>query len=507
MFEAQFEEYIKKCRWFGGKGKSIKDLKIKESISLEDFELHKIEIFYLDSQSELYLLPVAFSEEKPSQGIIAKVEYKGKKGFFYEAVFNQNFRRILLKLIYNNKVILSGESKLSAIAGKKFKLLLKSNKIPLNSTIAQVQQSNTSFFYENVFFLKLFRRLQQGSNPEEQMIRYLTENTTFDKIPAFAGLIKWQSSDCETETIALLQEYVKNKGDAWSYFCENINIFINKALKKSLYTQTQELIDSEFTQNVELLAKRTAQMHLAMAASCDDNEINPEPVTDDYRIYLYESSRNLAQKVFNELNFENSDEFIKDDIAKVISVKDKIFEIIENIKQIKFAGKVIRTHGDYHLGQVLFTGDDFIITDFEGEPTRSFIQRRKKHLALRDISGMIRSFHYASYSPVLNESIKEADSDLIGFWTNQWYQFVSEVFLDSYFNNLSGTDFLPDALEDLEYVLDFYMLEKAIYELDYELHNRPAWLIAAANGILHIINKKIGIHHFNKDVFKHPIVK
>jgi maltose alpha-D-glucosyltransferase/alpha-amylase len=505
MFESQFEQYIKQCRWFGGKGKSIQELNIKDIITLPSqddfFQLFIIEIVYKAGQNELYLLPIAFSEKRePINGKIAKVNYQGKNGYFYEAVFNEKFRHLLLELINNNEVISSTKGALSALPGKKFKSIFKKNKLPQKSIISQVQQSNTSLFYEDVFFLKLYRRLQNGIHPEEQMTKYLTEFTDFNQIPTFAGSIEWTPVNGETITLALLQEFVPNKGDAWSYFCDVNNTFINKAIKQSQYTQTEELLDPSFMQNVDLLGKRTAQLHTALSDFCDDSGITAEPISQQYRQFLYESSGNLAHKVFDELNFGDFADLIKDDIAKLISVKDKIFQRIEGVKNTKLSGKLIRTHGDYHLGQVLFTGTDFIITDFEGEPTRPLSQRRQKHIALRDIGGMIRSFHYASYSPVLNNKYNSAETESLLYWSGQWYQYVSERFLNSYFNNLSKTDFLPSAPDEIEYLLDFYMLEKAIYELDYELHNRPSWLIVAAKGILQIISKKTEIHHFSKNI-------
>jgi maltose alpha-D-glucosyltransferase/alpha-amylase len=503
MYETQFEEYIKQCRWFGGKGRTIKELNLKDTITLakhhKNYDLHIIEIIYSAGPAELYILPVAFRKDKPADGLIAKAVVNNKEGFLCEAVYDNDFRLLLLELISKNETIKTKTGEFSALRGRNFNLLLKNEKLPADSSMSQFQQTNSSFFYNEVFFLKLYRRLQHGIHPESQMTKYITENTDFNRIPAFAGSIEWKPNHGDIKTIALLQQYIKNKGNAWDYFNENIENFSRQASKQSPYTQTEELLDPAFIQNLDLLAQRTAQLHNALAGVSNDNEISPEPVSVRYNEYLYESVKTLACKVFDELNFENAGNLIKNDIAKLISIKEKVFERIENIKKIKLSGNLIRTHGDYHLGQVLFTGNDFYIIDFEGEPTRSLTHRKQKHLALRDVAGMIRSFHYLSYAPLLKNTAN-IETESGPYWTLAWYQYVSEKFLNDYLRNLQQPDLLPNSPEQINYMLEFYMLEKAIYELDYELHNRPSWLIVAAKGILQIISKKTGITLLGKNI-------
>ncbi|OHB61307.1 MAG: hypothetical protein A2Y12_16135 [Planctomycetes bacterium GWF2_42_9] len=502
MFEEHFEKYIKQCRWFGGKGRTIKEIKVSDKITLPSkdfFQLLIVDIVYSSEQSEKYLLPVGFDDKMiQQQGKIAKVIYNEKEGVLYEATFDEKFRGLLIDLINQNKKINLDNGNLIASRGKYFNSFLKDKKLPENSMISQAQQSNTSFIYDDVFFLKLYRRLQIGENPEAQLTKYLTEKTNFDKLPFFAGSIQYNKNKDETYTIALLQKYITNKGDAWEYFSNGVKRFLNKAAKQSQYAQTEELIEPAITQKVRLLAKRTAQLHIALSDFSENGNMKPEPVSKDYRLFLYESTMELANNIFSELNFDNYGDLIKDDVARLISVKDAIFAKIQEIKNMNISGQLIRTHADYHLGQILFTGDDFIISDFEGEPTRSFSLRTQKHIALRDIAGIIRSFHYAAYAPVLKNHSQNGQTPLFTYWAQQWYQYISEVFLNSYLKDVLQANFLSNVPEELDYLLDFYMLEKAIYELDYELHNRPSWLMVAAKGVLQIIEKRVEVHHFVK---------
>ncbi|HBG28247.1 MAG TPA: hypothetical protein DDX75_14270 [Phycisphaerales bacterium] len=499
QMQKPLQSYIKERRWFGAKNRSIIEIKISECIKLNLFEeifyMLLIELFYSEAVSETYLLPIAFAQHQPTHGIIAKVLFKNREGFLYEAVFNEKFRLGILDLIQQNKIISTNSGNLIAARGEKFQLFLKDNEQPANSRITQSEQSNTSFFYDDIFFFKLYRRLQEGLNPDVELTKYLTEKTEFEKLPAFAGSIELQHENIEPKTIGLLQKYIINKGDAWDYFDQAVKQFFNNALSRSRYVQSEDLLDPAFIENVTLLGKRTSQLHIALSGDSEDKDFKAEPVSMEYQEFLYESMKSLAHKVFKELNFENSYQVIKDDVAKLISIKDNIFERIEEIKKRNFTGQLIRIHGDYHLGQVLFTGNDFIISDFEGEPAREITQRRQKHLALKDLAGMLRSFYYVAYSPIfLNGLTDRADIETLNYWAQVLYEYLSEKFLISYIINSEKAEFLPKTSDETEFLLSFYMLEKAIYELNYELNNRPGWIIIPAKGIWQIMMKKVEIN-------------
>lgn len=489
--EKAFKSYITQCRWFAAKSHSIHKIKIDDSITLnwqkEIFHILILEFSYDNRTNELYVLPLGLSNSSVQHGKIAKVNFSDKQGILYDAVFSDQFRMALLEMINEKKVIQSSSGDFVSLKGKKFESIIKNNKIPSVSSISRDQQSNTTFIYNNTFFLKLYRRIQNGFNPEVEVTKYLTERTNFDKLPAFVGSIELKHLNGGIKTIALMQGYVPNQGEAWDYFLKSVRNFLLRAIKHSPYTQTEELIDSALIQKIELLAQCTANLHIALSAMQED-------VTEKYWDFMHSSLKNIVDKVFKELNFANLGDLIKDDIAKLITIKDSIYERIEEIKLFNFGGKLIRTHGDLHLRQVLLTGDDFIITDFEGVPAREFEQRRQKHFAVRDVAAMIRSFHYAAFNPIVHEKVSDkAQVELLMYWMWQWYLYVSDVYLECYFKNVAGHSFISNNPEELDSLLDLYMLEKAIYELDYELNNRPSWLPVAAKGIIQIVARKIEI--------------
>jgi len=164
---------------------------------------------------------------------------------------------------------------------------------------------------------------------------------------------------------------------------------------------------------------------------------------------------------------------------------------MKKIYSRKFNSIKIRHHGDFHLGQVLFTGKDFIIIDFEGEPARSYSERRLKRSPLRDVAGMLRSFHYAAHSALFRLiTISQVDIDLLEKWAELWYHYISGIYVRTYIETLGNTNLIPDNKEDIKIMLDTYILEKAVYELNYELNNRPDWVNIPIKGIKHIMQSK-----------------
>ena len=237
---------------------------------------------------------------------------------------------------------------------------------------------------------------------------------------------------------------------------------------------------------VGLLGKRTAQMHLALSGSSEEREFAPEPFSMLHQRSVYQSMRTLLRRVLQSLkiNLGKLQEPIREEASFVLGAEQKILTCFEKLMIRKFSAMRIRIHGDYHLGQVLYTGKDFYIIDFEGEPARPLSERRWKRSALRDVTGMIRSFHYAIYGALLRESsVRPEDVPVLRPWTDLWYRYVSGFFLRSYLDMAGSAQFIPREKEELELLLKIFLLEKAVYELGYELNNRPEWVVIPVKGI------------------------
>jgi maltose alpha-D-glucosyltransferase/alpha-amylase len=241
---------------------------------------------------------------------------------------------------------------------------------------------------------------------------------------------------------------------------------------------------------IALLGKRTGEMHLALSSRPDEQNFEPEPFSMLYQRSVFQSMRALLRRAFHDLksNIKDLPKSPAAEASLILQSEQKIVNALQKFLSRKFSAMRIRIHGDYHLGQVLYTGKDFIIIDFEGEPERELTERRLKHSPFKDVAGMIRSFHYAVHTALLKEaSVRPEDTPRLEPWTNLWYRHASAIFLASYLDTVRNATFLPSAKEELEIMLNAYLLEKAIYELGYELNNRPEWAITPLRGIRDLI--------------------
>jgi maltose alpha-D-glucosyltransferase/alpha-amylase len=235
-----------------------------------------------------------------------------------------------------------------------------------------------------------------------------------------------------------------------------------------------------------LLGKRTGEMHLALSSRPEEPDFAPEPFSMLYQRAVLQSMRALLRRVLQTLknNMGILPKSLQEEASLILRSEQKILNDLQKFISRKFSAMRIRTHGDYHLGQVLYTGKDFIIIDFEGEPARELSERRLKHSPFKDVAGMVRSFHYAVYNALLKEaSVRPEDTALLEPWANLWYRHVSGIFLRSYLDTVRSASFVPSDREEVGVMLKAYLLEKAVYELGYELNNRPEWVITPLKGI------------------------
>jgi maltose alpha-D-glucosyltransferase/alpha-amylase len=382
----------------------------------------------------------------------------------------------------------------------------------VKSRILSAEQSNTSITYDNKFFLKLYRKVDKAINPDLEITQFLTEEAQFPHIPGFIGAIKWNYGN-GSMVLGMMQEMVESHSDAWSYMLDKLNNYNEKILAKNaselelpelrgnftdpaafedIPEQLKEMISGSVAEQARLLGVRTGEMHIALASNMTIPDFKPEPFSLHYQRSLYSSFQTLVRSTFqNQARaLKKMPEQVRGEAEEIMGMKDQILSLLKRIYRKKIEASKIRIHGDYHLGQVLFTGKDFIILDFEGEPARSYSERRLKRSPLRDVCGMIRSFHYAAYGGIfLNERIQKEDREKLIPFAEQWYHYMSGFFMQSYLETVAGSAFIPENKEDLDIMMQTYLLEKAIYELNYELNNRPDWVIIPLRGIKAIIDQ------------------
>ena len=510
-------KYIKTCRWYGGKARQLKNILIRENILIPvngDFaSVLIIEANYVTGSPENYILTIAYTPEARGgkmikdapQSIIARVNIGEENGFLYDAIYGEDVRNQFLQMVLKKKKIKGNHGTLIANKSKNFNKLLNGTELPIPSRVLKAEQSNSSVLYGQTFFLKFYRHVEEGVNPDPEMIRFLSETKNFENVPPFAGSLEYQKPGSEPHVLTLLQKFTPNQGDAWTLTLDAIGRYFERVVSQQAEVQSfnmrqedifnvkfedlpeilQSLIGAIYFEKAKLLGKRTGEMHLALSSS-KIPEFEPESFSMLYQKSLYQTFQSNVKRglAFLQNNIKSLPPKMKKEAEKILALEDEILKFCKSILKKKISAQKIRIHGDYHLGQVLSTGDDFMIIDFEGEPVRSPGERRLKFPAFRDVAGMVRSFHYAVYSVFFQRTkIRPEDTKIIRPWIEPWYYYITGAFLNSYLEAVKGSDFIPDDKEGLSILLNVFLIDKSIYEISYELNNRPDWVVIPMQGI------------------------
>jgi maltose alpha-D-glucosyltransferase / alpha-amylase len=350
--------------------------------------------------------------------------------------------------------------------------------------------------------LKFFRRQQPGPNPDYEIGKYLL-NAHFDGVPPFAGAIEYIPAEGEASTLALLEGLVSNEGDGWKLALEEIDRYLencapmpfpsDNAGPADLFGLSEHDPTSLALDHVGIaldfaasLGRRTAQLHLALAQPTDDPAFAPETLTADDLQNLAADLRRDATRAFEVLKESMAglpDETL-DLAGLVLGRRRQVLGSFRALAANNIQAQRIRVHGDYHLGQVLRVKTDFVILDFEGEPARPMAERRAKQSPLKDVAGMLRSFGYAAYSGLIAYTARRPeDFTRMESWAQLWERATSAEFLRIYRETAKGAAFLPSGA-GFRTLLSAYLFDKSLYELLYELNNRPAWVRIPLQGIL-----------------------
>ena len=514
--ERELQAYLKRQRWFRGKARKPRSAEIVEAIPFgedpNDPQLALVRVEYAEGDPETYLLPLALAErpERDSQGVICGVQLRGQADTrcLVDAMSQPDFALALLDLIRSKRRLSSEEGSLQGMATPAFRELIADNP-PLEPELADREQTNTTVAYGDRFVLKLYRILEDGVGLDLEIGRFLTARG-FPHSPAVAGAIDYRRGPDSGRTVAVLHAFARNEGDAWQYTLDQVNEFFERAAASAhnspaADTTTTGLLQmaaqpdararqtiGSYIEDARLIGQRTAAMHNVLGSAADDPDFAPEAYTGFYQRSLYQSMRNLAGRVLQLLQrrAQSLEGEARDEAVAVAAMEPEILERFRSIVSRPIQAMRIRCHGDYHLGQLLYTGNDFVVTDFEGEPLHPLSERRMKRTPLRDVAGMLRSFHYAAHAPTVvdkaGQTVREEDHDVLRSWARFWYAHVSAAFLQEYLATIDPK-LLPSEPEQQRILLDCYLLEKAIYEVGYELNNRPEWLVVPLRGVLNLM--------------------
>jgi maltose alpha-D-glucosyltransferase/alpha-amylase len=525
--ERGFMPYLHAVSWFGAGGRTIKAATLQEAVALP-LESAKAfltlwQVEYAGADAEWYAVPLAFAMGREAdrlrrdepQRVVAEVTIarSGQQGVLYDALGLREFDLALLEIIARRRRLKGRGGNVVAWRGPLLRALSRKATAALESEPLKTRQRHTSVRYGERLVLKLFRRLHWGFNPELELGRFLTERS-FPYAPPLAGALEYHRADGERLGLAAVHGWVAKGESGWEYTLRALDRYYERVLSlategrkvspvgKPLIQLVREAFPAEvpelvgtYLESARLLGLRTAELHLALAADATNPEFAPEPSTAFYQRSLYQSMRNTARRSLQELRDElpRLPEDARSPAQRVLDLEPELLKRLHSLLGLRISAARIRCHGDYGLGQVLHTGKNFMIVDFEGHPTLPVSERRIKRLVLRDVTGMLCSFHYAADMALTRQiqpgRLASNERRTLAMWADGWRLWVSVAFLKGYFDTLGRSPLLPPTDDDLQALLEIYLLHRTMDELGNHLAAEPALVRPACEGILQLLRR------------------
>ncbi|MCL4811901.1 MAG: maltose alpha-D-glucosyltransferase [Vicinamibacteraceae bacterium] len=518
LIERDFlRDFVLRQRWFPGKARRLDHAEIADwavfTRGHEPSFLWIVDATYDEGPAERFFMPVATASGEAAHSlqhdhpaaIVARVS-GARKGVVHDGFQDGVARALLLAIETGRTLTMRGGTVRARRTAAYDEVRGGESAATLPARRVGGEQSNTSFIYGEAFILKVIRRLEPGLNPDFEVLRHLTERIGFAHVPRLAGHIEYEDREGATTTLGVLTALVEHQATGWDQALDQARRFFDRALASSQRLSPEITRPASLLQLIETpvplvvldtvggllesavtLGRRTAALHLALATSDGDEAFEPEPFGEAERADLATSMRALATSAIDTLAHRSghAPESLRDDISRLVARRPAILESFDQLSTVAAGGQRTRVHGDYHLGQVLWNQGDFIILDFEGEPMRPLAERRAKHPPIKDVAGMLRSFSYAAYAALFEyTATRPRDFERLEPWAHLAETWTSVLFLRAYRDTLGGSPIVPHDDKAFEVLLNAYLTEKALYELQYELGNRPDWLRIPLVGLL-----------------------
>ncbi|MGJ7522360.1 maltose alpha-D-glucosyltransferase [Variovorax sp. LT1P1] len=490
--------HVETQRWYASKGTSIARARVRDHAVWDAGQRSwMLPLLDLDGPSETstYFMPLALAWEDHDEDRmkalmacpVAKVRQQANVGVMADAFFDESFCRALVEAMGERLTLPTNGGKLLFTHTDAFAKLAGKDVNALAVTAPTAQSSNTVVTLGERLFLKGYRRLRPGINPELEMGRFLTEVAKYPNCVPVAGALEYVANDGSTMTLALVQSYVPNQGDGWDYTLSYLERYLESI--RTIDTEQPADVHGGFLSLMQTLGERTAELHLALSKRTGDKAFDPEPMTEQDVAGWRERAANETGRTLDRLAERLADlpHELQDEAKRLLVRAAEVRDRVAAFPLEGQSGVKTRFHGDYHLGQVLVSRNDFLIIDFEGEPARSFEERRQRSSALRDVAGMVRSFNYARWS-ALRRVAQSADEILkLEPAARAWEAETRDAFLGAYMARMSHGG-ATQSEESATRLLALFEFEKAMYELRYELDNRLDWVQVPLQGILALID-------------------
>jgi len=521
--------YLRSQPWFQGKSRSVKSLSIRDVIPVKwagggDARLAFLQVDYVDGDSETYSLPLAFSSggaadelrQHSPQRIMAELNMNApaQSGILYDAFGSPEFCAALLEMIWRPRRIRGGQGEIEPLRLPELRRIM-GDSTPPKPSAARNEQSNSSVIFEDKLMLKLFRRLETGLNPELEMGRFLTHHS-FPHCRSVAGGLEYAGPAGVHFTLAVVHAFVPSATNAWDFALDSLSRYYDRVITWVAQGQTASLPLSEpiqllrpefpthvaesigtFMESARLLGAHTAELHRVLASDTANPDFAPEPSTPHHRRAVFQSMRNLAAQNLRLLRrqCDTLPPEIQPLAQKVIELEPAIVQQYRTLCDLRLSALRLRLHGDCRLGQVLWTGKDFLFIDFEGDSSAPISERRLKHSPVRDVATMLRSFHHAA-SMGLDQHVARGSippENMLRFqsWLRYWYLWVSVAYLKAYIQTMGGTKILPDEEESVRVMLRAHVLDRTMNELGRALRDGGFRLEIPLTGVLLLLREPI----------------
>jgi maltose alpha-D-glucosyltransferase/alpha-amylase len=486
--------YLQRQRWYASKTRTVRDGRISDSVLVRGGSnpafLTIASITFTDGWRESYVLPLAMLSDEAADRVVAETPAAvmaritgARKGVIVDGLLDDDLCSRLVEGAGAEREFHGGKGSVRGLRAAGI------GDVQYVWSRSAIDQSNSVVFLDGRYVLKLFRRIEPGPNPEFEIGGFLTAQG-FTQVPALAAALLYERPNLEPGTLAVVQSAVVNQGTGWSFTVDELQRYYERvaarisrerAIDPAADTGDEPppffaALESWYLSAASTLGHQTADLHLALAGGSDP-AFAPDPLDERALRELAGLTTAHANQVFTVLadRRDRLPEACIRDADVVLGARAAFVDAIAGIGRLRGGGTRIRVHGDYHLGQVLRTEEDFVILDFEGEPGRTLSERRAKASPLKDVAGMLRSFQYAAEAALIAfEPTSPVSSDQLAPWAASWERWVSRAFLSAYRDTMADSRILPSGT-DFEQLLHGFMIDKALYELAYELNNRPDW--------------------------------
>jgi maltose alpha-D-glucosyltransferase/alpha-amylase len=506
--------FLQRQRWFAGKARAIKGARVLDWTTVRRGAhpafLAIVAVDHADGGTDRYTLPLAMTsgadaeaiEANHGSSVLARIT-GARKGILFDGLFDDGLCTLLVGLAEEGREVSMRHGRIQSTSEPAATEASQEARTPIRRTAPD--QSNTSVIFGWHRIMKIFRRLEPGANPDVEIGRFLATRS-FSRVPPLLAAAQYSADGEEPSSVLMVQRFVSNQGNAWEVTIGELGRYFDRTaalppmavsiddartwIKGSQSAPPERVAEAlgAYGFTADVLGRRTGELHVALAAAGDESfVVEPFPAADVREAVAAMRAHAVEKLHLLEQALPRLDDRRRQLAGDLLSQRDDLLQQFGAMQKLRDAGGRIRCHGDYHLGQVLVTESDVMIIDFEGEPARPIAERRAKSSPLRDVAGMLRSFSYAALTGLNAAAQTRSEGlDRLTPWADLWETWVGAMFLRAYLTATRGAAFLPAQEEDLDTLLHAFVLDKAMYELGYELNNRPDWVHIPLTGLLRL---------------------